>query len=288
MTVPQIPNGEPGGTPAGAPEDAPPAARRPAPGSALLVTLSIVCGVLLIATISFSTSILLLSLTPTEAGAEPTASMTPAESAEPDPLRTVQGRTVTVVSDIDFGYFFMSNTDARGFTSLYSQIHNDDEEQAVTAFFDISLYDEGHVLVSRWSSNEYLLPGQTTLFNGTVKENMLGVASIAIEQISIDHTPPAATGTLTLDEMRGGDGGLIEGTFTSTLGAPAEFSTVYLIGAVGDEIFAVCWDYWDLPAEGEFRARCTLEPTSRDEPEPIGTFPEDAVFTAFYTLDTPL
>ncbi|MFD5224231.1 hypothetical protein ACFWHT_01280 [Microbacterium sp. NPDC058342] len=281
MSIPEVPRRDP--------QDAPPAPPAPGPagGRPLLVALAITCAVLMLATIGFGVGALVLSAVSATAAPEPTPTAT-ASTPEAEPDRVVQGREVSVVSDVEFGYFFMSSTDAQGFTSLYSQIRNDDEKRAFTAFFDVSLYDEDHVLLSRWTNNEYVLPGQTTLFSSVLRENMLGVASISVEQLSLEYAPPITTGTLTLDEVRGGDGGVIEGSFTSSLGAEADFSTVYLIGTVGDEVFAVCWDFWDLPATGGFRARCTLEPTSRDTPEPIGTFPDDAVFTAYYTLDTPL
>ncbi|MDQ0614353.1 hypothetical protein QF046_001994 [Microbacterium sp. W4I4] len=256
-------------------------------GVTLLVTLSIVCAVLLIATVTFGVSTLLVSNA--AARPAPTSTKSPKPTEKPaDADRVVQGREVEVVSDLDFGYFFMSTTDAHGYTALYSQISNTDAKRAATAFFDVSLYDEDDTLVSRWSANAYLLPGQATLFFSVLAENMLDVASIRVEQTSFELDAPIVTGTVVLDEMRGGDGGVVEGTFTSTLSAPAEYTEVAILGTVDGEVFALCTDFVDVPANGTFTARCTLEPTSRNEPEPIGDFPDEAFFSAFYTLDTPL
>ncbi|BDZ39729.1 hypothetical protein [Microbacterium suwonense] len=258
-----------------------------------LLTLSIVCAVLLITTVAFGVSTLLMSRM-TIAQAAPTPAPTtspttaPGATEKPDDAdRVVQGREVTVVSDLDFGYFFMSRTDAHGYTSLYSQIRNTDAKQAVTVYFDVSLYDDEGTLVSRWPTSSYLLPDQVTLFDSTLAENMLDVASISVEQTGISLDPPATTGTVKMTEARGGDGGVVEGAFTSSLSAPDGNAQVAIVGTVDGEVFALCADYVEIPANDTFTARCTLEPTSRNTPEPIGDLPDDTEITAFYLLDIP-
>lgn len=280
MTIPEVPQQ--------APEPAAPTAapQRRAGGNGLLVALSILCAVLLLATLGFGTGAAILSVTNDSAAADPGSTPTPKPTAKVDRDRTVHGIPVDVVSDIDFGYFFMTNTDAKGFTSLYSQIRNDDETRAVSVFFDVSLYDEDAVLLSRWPSSVYMLPGQVTLFTGVTVGNMLDVASIRIEQTSLSREEPRSTGTVVLDEARSGDNGLVGGKYTSTLGVEGRAAHVYLVAAVDNEVLGVCWDYENIPASGAFDFRCTLDPASRDEPEPITTLPDDAVVASYYTLDT--
>ena len=280
MTIPEVPQQ--------APEPAAPTAapQRRAGGNGLLVALSILCAVLLLATLGFGTGAAILSVTNDSAAADPGSTPTPRPTAKVDRDRTVHGIPVEVVSDIDFGYFFMTNTDAKGFTALYSQIRNHDEKRAAIIFFDVSLYDEDAVLLSRWPSSVYMLPGQVTLFTGVTVGNMLDVASIRIEQTSLKYEEPRSTGTVVLDEARSGDNGLVGGKYTSTLGVEGRGAHVYLIAAVDNEVFGVCWDVENIPASGAFDFRCTLEPASRDEPQPIGALPEDAVVASYYTLDT--
>lgn len=280
MTIPEVPQQ--------APEPAAPtaASQRRVGGNGLLVALSVVCAVLLLATLGFGAGAAILSVTNVSAAADPGATPTPKPTAKVDRDRTVHGIPVDVVSDIDFGYFFMTDTDARGFTSLYSQIRNHDEKRAAIVFFDVSLYDEDAVLLSRWPSSVYMLPGQVTLFTGVTVGNMLDVASIRIEQTSLKYEEPRSTGTVVLDEARSGDNGLIGGKYTSTLGVEGRGAHVYLIAAVDNEVLGVCWDVENIPASGAFDFRCTLEPASRDEPQPIGTLPDDAVVASYYTLDT--
>lgn len=270
-------------------EAAPPAATLPPRHRRLMIALSLVCAVLLAATAVLGAATLWLSSA--GSGAAPTSTPapeptpTPGMAAESKPLK-VRDFEVTTVSDLSFSGFALTATDEQGFTALYAVIENDDPAQAAEAFFDISVYGPDDRLVGRTPSNTYLLPGQKSLFYGVIASDMAEVERIRIEQTRFEQEAPAVTGTIRMDSILGGDEGLVEGTFSSTLSAPTEYTEVFIAGFVDGELFAACTRDVDIPASGgTFTVRCRLEPASADELMPISEFPADAVFDAYFALD---
>lgn len=263
------------------------AAQPTQPGRRLILILAIVCGVLLLATGAFGAGALALS-NAADAGPKPaasTASVPP--TPDVDPSRQVRDCPVTVTSDIEFRQFFFSGPDAGGFSALFADIHNPDETRAATVFYDVSLYDEDDILISRWSANHYLLPAQNSIFVAPMKDSLSEVASITVEQTKFEYSTPIAAGTVTASEVRGGDENLVAGTFTSTLNAPSS-AKIYFVAQSDDEIIAACWSYADIPVNDTFTSHCRLEPASRTESDFDGTLPENVKIATFFELDLPL
>ncbi|MDT0156014.1 hypothetical protein Q9R19_00070 [Microbacterium sp. ARD32] len=281
MTVPALP----------APPDPAAPVRQPAesPRSGLVIALAVVCAVLLLATIAFGGGALALSSAADAAPAPaPSASATPTPTPTAEPLPTVHGWPVSVVSDIEFRQFFLSEEDDRGFSALYADVRNPDQKQAATVFFDVSLYDEDGSLRGRWPASQYLLPGQESIFLSPLRQDLSQVASIRIEQVDLDLGAPITVGTVTTDKLRGGDGNLVVGDFTSTLDAPTDGADVFFVAIVDKEIVAACWAFAEIPANDTFDAHCRLEAASVTESDFDGTLPDDAKIATFFSLDVPL
>ncbi|WP_309102015.1 hypothetical protein [Microbacterium sp.] len=255
----------------------------------LLITLAIACAVLLLTTVGFGATAAWLWLDRgTAASAEPTPSPSPGTSGEPtNAPQQVRGYEVTVVSEIVFGDFAMTAPDSNGYTILFATMTNESSNQVANHFFDITAYREDGTIIERRSTGAYILPNQTTLFQGIFAEDISDAAAIRIEQSRTEWVEPALTGDITLDAARSGEEGYIEGDFTSGLSAAAEYSDIFIVGFVEGEIFAVCSDLEDIPAAGgTFAAECYLEPASKGDLVDPGEIPEDATFAAYLSVDT--
>lgn len=250
----------------------------------LVLALSIACAVLLVTSIGLGIATLRLWQ---ERAGSPVSGPTPSPTAEESP-QTVHGIELTTASDYTFGPFAMTNIVDDRFTILYATIENDDPDQAVAVYFDITAYGADGRIIDRGPSSQYLLPGQVSLFRGVFSADLSDAVLITVEQTMLDVEAPVMTGGVTLDSISGGDGGYVEGTLTSTLSAVPEYPELYFAAFVDDKLYAVCSDIPDIPANGTFTARCVLEPAdAKDAPEDFVEFPEDAVFEAYLSLEIP-
>jgi len=254
-----------------------------------LIALSIACAVLLLTTVGLGGTTAWLWLDrETAASAEPTPSPSTADSADPtNAPQSVRGYEVTVVSEVVFDDFAMTAPDSSGYTVLFATMTNESSIHVANHFFDLTAYREDGTIIERRSSGAYILPNQTTIFQGIFAEDISDAAAIRIEQSRTDWVEPALTGDITLDAARSGDEGYVEAEFTSGLSAAAEYSDIFIVGFVDGEVFAVCSDLEDVPASGAtFSAECYLEPASKGDLVDPGEIPDDATFGAYLKVDT--
>lgn len=252
----------------------------------LVLILGILSTVLLVTTIGFGTTTLLL-WNQTSAQPQPTPSPTESEGSDGVVETSVQGIPVRVVSDVIFDKFAMEELSARAHTLLYATVTNSEPDLAATAFFDVTVYAEDGTIIDRSPTNLYLLPGQTSMLNAILGGELDGAASIAIEQTMYSAEPPAFSGGVSLDEVGGGEGGLVQATFTSNLSAVAEYAEVYIVGFIDGEIYAVCSDYVDAPVNASFTADCYLDAAWDENRHDVEEFSDDAVFDAYILYDIP-
>lgn len=205
-------------------------------------------------------------------------------------VHEVDGIEIRVISDLEFESPSIIQTEESECWSLVTLVSNADEQQAAEAFFDVTAYDENGAILDRVPAINYLLPDQRSVFEGAFTSESLEAASIVIEQTRLEFGEPSVPGGYSVGEFSGTPQGRVEVEITSSLGAVAEFTSIYIVGFVGDEIFAVCDDYQDVPEEGAFTATCVLEiskeaPTAERADGPA--IPENAEFGAYLALDLP-
>lgn len=294
MTSPEPPSdgrwappGTPPGTPTAAPSQPGESRRR---GSGLLIALSIACGVLLLATVALGATAVWLGSDRASLAAERAKAEADAK-AEREKSAGVSYRLGDVelltFSDLEFGSFAITEMDESGFSSIYSVIENPDAKQAAEVYFDVTAYAEDGTVIDRTPSNMYLLPGQKSLFQGIFTTDLSEAESFKIEQTSIEFDAPIMAGGISVDALASDGESYVEGEFTSTLDQVPEYPDLYVVGFIGDEIFAVCSDSPDIPANGAFTASCRLDYMVGTEPAKSKKLPKDATFDAFVELQIP-
>lgn len=252
-----------------------------------VLALAITCAVLLLTTIGFGGAAAWLWFDRSVAAApESTPTPTPTAKSDAAEPQLVQGIEVTVVSDLEFGAFAMSKLVPDDYVSLYSSVTNPDSDQAAEVFFDITAYAEDGSILDRSPESVYILPGQTTMFEGLFGTDITDATRLVVEQTTGEFTDPVMTGEVVVDDVRGGEG-YVEVTATSTLSQVPEYAAIFIFGSLDGGIFGVCSTYPDVPAGGSFMAGCELEPVSADSPKTYSDFPKGAEFGAFIALDIP-
>lgn len=257
------------------------------PRSPLLITLSVLCAVLLVTTIGFAiTTLSLWSNAPAGApapSASPSASPTPDEAAQ-----TVHGIPITVSSDLNIDNFAMTPPSGSKYTKLYTVIsYSGDDDEAVTALFDVTAYDSDGAIIDRAPASIYLLPGQTSVMQILLSGDIADSVSFAVEQTLFDVEAPVMTGELELDDLQSADGGYVEGDFTSTFSQASEYADVYFVAFVDGEIYAVCSDFLGIPANAPFTAGCYLDEAWNEKPAGGGEVPANTEFETFVALEIP-
>lgn len=283
---------------------APPRAQQPGtahtqpgtrPKSGLLLTLSILSGVLLLSTIVFAgTTVWLFSTR----GAPAQTEQNPADQVEGEsgddgdtvkPTKLQLGGTpLEVVSDLEFGSFGVGNSAGSNYSGLYATVKNKNEKKAVTVFFDFTAYDKENRVIARTPGNIYLLPGQTSMFYSVIDEKFAQAERLILEQTMIELTDPALTGGIKIDDLSmDKDSGYVVGNFTASLSATPEYPDFFIAGFDGDQLVAACQAIPDIPAEGAFEADCILEPLGQEKTPKTLKLPKDAEFEVYLALDNP-
>ncbi|GAB2549765.1 hypothetical protein GCM10027033_02770 [Leucobacter ruminantium] len=256
--------------------------------SPLVIGLAVACGVLLLATIGFGGAAAWLWNERAKADTALAAAEKELADLDVGTTQTLGDLELVIVSDISFSEFVRTAPDSQGLLALYSHVTNEDAEQAAEVFFDLTAYDADGRVIGRNPASMYLLPEQQSIFKGIISSDMLAAEMIKIEQTSLEFATPAMTGGIAVDGFAGSDSGYVEGEFTSSLSQAVQYPYLYIVGYVDDEIFAVCSDWPDVPANGAFTASCRLDYAANDEvPEGDVKIPEDAEFDAFLALDIP-
>lgn len=264
-----------------------PSATLSRPRSPLIITLSVLCAVLLATTIGFA--ITTLSLWNNAPAGAPTPSASPSASPTPDKAaQTVHGIPITVSSDLNIDNFAMTPPSDSRYTKLYAVIsYSGDDDEAVTALFDVTAYDSDGAIIDRAPASIYLLPGQTSLLEILLSGEIADSVSLAVEQTLFDVEAPVMTGGLELDDLHGADSGYVEGDFTSTFSQASEYADLYFVGFVDGEIYAVCSDFLGIPANAPFTSGCYLDEAWNEELAGGGMLPADAEFDTFVALEIP-
>ncbi|GAA5149394.1 hypothetical protein GCM10025768_12550 [Microbacterium pseudoresistens] len=254
--------------------------------------LAIACGVLLVTTIGLGVTAVSLAVgNPASTGgtATPTPTASDGSSGTNGRAGIVHDIPISVHSDLEFGPFAMTEPDEDAYTLLYAVITNPDSTRAAEIYFDITAYDAEGRIIDRTPTSAYLLPDQQSVFEGILPPDLSDVVEFRVEQTIGEFEPPIMTGEITLDALKGSKEGLVEGTFTSSLDAVPEYPSLYIVGHIDGEIFAVCDAMPDIPAGGSFTSRCGLVPAANGEQlvAPDDMLPDDAEFAAFLALDIP-
>lgn len=266
--------------PTGAPLDHQPRKRRSA-----LIALAIACSVLLLSTIGLGITTLLLlrggsaiTLAPS-----PGPTSTTIDSDSGAATATVQGYPVTVMSDLRVDHFTLAS-DTR-VSTLYALVTNTNSNQVAQASFDITAYDADGRVIYRTLDLFYLLPGQTTVMDASFLAALNDLDHVAVEQTRIDWIDPTISGGADIVEARTGES-YVEADLTSTLSASAEYTEVYLVVFVEDEIVGICYDLLDFPASGNaLTVSCGLEEAYDEDQVDLDDLPTDTEVDVFLKID---
>jgi hypothetical protein len=162
---------------------------------------------------------------------------------------------------------------------------NENSDAVADFTFDLTAYRADGTVVDRTSDVVFVLPGQTSVFQGIFSLDLSEAVRFTLEQVRTEWTPPPITGGITLTEARAGSG-VVEVDLASTLSVPAEYTDVFLVAFVDDEIVGLCSRLEDMPAAGgTVTTRCALDPAYPEKPTALEDLPPDAEVDAFLAID---
>ncbi|MFD5224230.1 hypothetical protein ACFWHT_01275 [Microbacterium sp. NPDC058342] len=219
------------------------------------------------------------------APAAPGASPTPSATATAE-AKTVHDIPITVAETaLEFGDW-VATPWVDGETTLYAPVGNASDSQAVSAFYDVTAYDQDGRVLDRAIGSADLLPGGEGILDViNLRADAAEVASILVEQthISAEASPysgSVGTAELTVDR----EFGEVEFVLPSTLDPVPDWPWADVAAFVGDEMVGVCDATIDLKGSA-FAGRCYLRPTAQgvaaEPPEDFVSLPEDAEVRVF-------
>lgn len=256
------------------------------PGRPLLIGLSVLCAVLLLATIGLAiTSFRLLTAPVAASEPSPSPSVTaPGRNGD----QSVLGVDITIHSELEFGEVAVSARYHDRFTAVFAPMTWADDTEAATVAFDLTAYDADGRIIERELNLSYVLPGQEAMFYTTFDADISEATTIAIEQTGLERSSPSNAGGITLSDVDAEIWPWLTVSATSTLTSAVEYPDLYVVGYVDGDVFGVCTALATVPAGGDFEANCdVVAASSSEEIIEVDELPEDAEFTAFITLDAP-
>lgn len=254
----------------------------------LLIVLSIVFSALTITTVGLGISTIVLLNGRAGAAAQPTPTPTPTAAAATG-TTTIDGFEISAATDLAVERLALAVVSHSDQVNVYAVLTNENRSEAADAVFDVTSYREDGSIVDRGLDIVYIPPGDSSVLQVELPEDLSDVVSIVIEQTRVDWLPPVNGGTLEVASVEAsGLPDLLDVQLTSQLDLPAENTLAYLFAYDGEELIGICEAWGDLPATGgAFEDLCTWAPTPVDDPVMGDALPEDTEFEAYVRLEAP-
>ncbi|GAT72888.1 hypothetical protein [Microbacterium hydrocarbonoxydans] len=257
-------------------------------GNRLLIALSIAFSVLTLTTIGFGVSTVVLLNGAHGAVEKPLPTPTPTAEASGE-TTTIDGFEISAATDFTVEEVALAVQAYNERASVYAVLTNESGAEAAYAFFDVTSYREDGTIVERGLDIVYVPPGDSSILQAELPEDLSEVVSIVMEQTDIEWSAPANGGGVDVTSIASTSStDHVEVQLTSELDTAAENIDIYVFAHVDDELVGVCHVWADIPAaDGSFDDLCDWAPTPIDDPVMGDEIPEDAVFDAYVRLEAP-